>query len=219
MVQKIYSKIHPVLCLTHHDVTDLVNHRMVKNTNTWISWKRNIIFLWNEKILNLYLRRHILRSYRFLPEVTFNRQCSCYLRTFKISDLHSFLNFRFLSFENWVLLSLYFVATPKSTSYSYKWFPLSESRFLFIFVTILSTLSRKSFLKIKDNNWLMICSSSFNIKGTMGRSVWNGLNMLPMKEKILLTLVLKYLENYSPILRMTYYSFFLICIVLPNIQL
>ena len=66
--------MHPVLCTnTHHDVTDLVNHGMVKNTKTWISWKRNIIFLWNKKILNLCLRWHILRSYRFLAEVTFKR--------------------------------------------------------------------------------------------------------------------------------------------------
>ena len=34
-VQKIYSKMHPVSCNnTHHGVTDLVNHGMVKNTRT-----------------------------------------------------------------------------------------------------------------------------------------------------------------------------------------
>ena len=48
---------------------DLVNHGMVKNTNTWISWEWNIIFLWNKKILNLCFRWHILRSYRFAAEV------------------------------------------------------------------------------------------------------------------------------------------------------
>ena len=65
--------MHPVLCTnTHHDVTDLVNHGMVKSTKTWISWERNITFLQNKKILNLYLRWHILRSYGFLAEVTFN---------------------------------------------------------------------------------------------------------------------------------------------------
>ena len=75
MVQKIYSKIHPVLCTnTHHDVIDLVNHEMVKNTKTWISWKRNIIFLRDKKILNLYLRWHILKSYRFLAGVTADRR-------------------------------------------------------------------------------------------------------------------------------------------------
>ena len=57
---------------THHDVTDLVNHEMIKNTKTWISCERNKAFLWNKKILNLCLRCHILRSYRFVPEVPFN---------------------------------------------------------------------------------------------------------------------------------------------------
>ena len=51
--------------LTDHDVTDLVNHGMVKNTKTWMSWERDIIVLWNE-ILNL-----CFRSYRFVAEVTF----------------------------------------------------------------------------------------------------------------------------------------------------
>ena len=72
MVQKIYSKIHFVSCInTHHDVKELVNHEMVKNTNTWISWERNIIFLRNKKILNQCLRWHILRSYHFVAEVNF----------------------------------------------------------------------------------------------------------------------------------------------------
>ena len=73
MVQKIYSKMYFVSC-THHDVTDLVNHGMVKNTKTWISWEQNIIFLWNKKILNLYLKWHILRKYHFVAEVTFKNQ-------------------------------------------------------------------------------------------------------------------------------------------------
>ena len=73
MIQKIYSKMHLVSCTnTHRDVTDLVNHGMVKNTKTWISWEWNITFLRNKKILNLCLRWHILRSYRFVAEVTFN---------------------------------------------------------------------------------------------------------------------------------------------------
>ena len=67
--------MHPVLWTNiHHDVTDLVNHGIVKNTKTWISWKQNIIFLQNKKILNLCLRWHILRSYRFLAEVTFKKE-------------------------------------------------------------------------------------------------------------------------------------------------
>ena len=56
---------------THHDVTDSINHGIVKNMKTWISWERNIIFLRNKRILNLCLRWHILRSYRFVVEVTF----------------------------------------------------------------------------------------------------------------------------------------------------
>ena len=72
VVQKIYSKMHLVSCTnTHCDVTDLVNHGMVKNTKTWISWERNIIFLRNKKVLNLYFRWYILKSYRFVPDVTF----------------------------------------------------------------------------------------------------------------------------------------------------
>ena len=32
------SKMHPDSCTnTHHDVTDLINHEIVKNTKTWIS--------------------------------------------------------------------------------------------------------------------------------------------------------------------------------------
>ena len=65
--------MHPVSCTnTHHDVTDLVNHGMVKNTKTSISRERNIIFLRNKKILNLCVRWHILRSYRFVAVVIFN---------------------------------------------------------------------------------------------------------------------------------------------------
>ena len=73
MVQKVHSKMHSVAYTnTHHDVLDLVNHGMVKNTKTWICWKRNITFLINKKVLNLCLRWCILRSYHFLVEVTFN---------------------------------------------------------------------------------------------------------------------------------------------------
>ena len=45
---------------------------MAKNTKTWISWERNIIFRRNKAILNLCFRWHILRIYRFVAEVTFN---------------------------------------------------------------------------------------------------------------------------------------------------
>ena len=47
--------MHPVSCNNTHnieyDITDLVNHEMVKNTETWISWEQNINFLWNKKFL------------------------------------------------------------------------------------------------------------------------------------------------------------------------
>ena len=49
--------MHLVSCTdTHHDVTDLVNHEMVKNTETRISSEWNIIFLRSKKIFNLCLR-------------------------------------------------------------------------------------------------------------------------------------------------------------------
>ena len=74
VVQKIYSKMQPVSCTdTHHEVTDLVNHRIVENTKTWISWEWNITFLQNKKILNLCLKWHILRDYHFVAEVTFKQ--------------------------------------------------------------------------------------------------------------------------------------------------
>ena len=34
---------------THHEVTDLVNHRMVQNAETWMSWEWNITFPQNKK--------------------------------------------------------------------------------------------------------------------------------------------------------------------------
>ena len=71
MVHKIYLKMHPVLC-TNRDVTDLVNNGMVKYTKAWISWERNGTFLPNKKNLNLCFIWHILRSYPFVAEVTFN---------------------------------------------------------------------------------------------------------------------------------------------------
>ena len=73
LVQKICWKIHPVsFTNTHHEFTDLLNHGIVKNTKTWIFWEQNIAFLWNEKILHLCLRWHILRSYCFVVGETFN---------------------------------------------------------------------------------------------------------------------------------------------------
>ena len=99
----------------HHEVTDLVNHGMVKNTKTWMSSERNITFLRNKKILNPCLRWHILRSYHFAKEVTFKS--------------HLFLKIQhdFFFFFNWVdlvlddhlrSLSRFFINSRKSSSYT-----------------------------------------------------------------------------------------------------
>ena len=46
-----YSKMHLVWCLnTHHDLIHLVNHGMIKNTKTWMSWEQKITFRWNKNI-------------------------------------------------------------------------------------------------------------------------------------------------------------------------
>ena len=73
--------MHPASCNeTHHHVTDLVIHGMVKNTKAWIYWEWNITFLrnkndlWNNlrnKLRNdLCLRWPILRSYCFVARQT-----------------------------------------------------------------------------------------------------------------------------------------------------
>ena len=73
VVQKICAKMHLVSCNnTRHNVTDLVNNGMVKNTKTSITWEWNITFLRNKKNLNLCFRWHILTSYDLVVEVTFN---------------------------------------------------------------------------------------------------------------------------------------------------
>ena len=78
MVQKIYSKMHPVSCTnTYHDVTDLVNHGVTKNTKASISWQWDITFPWNKTILNL--KWHILKSYRFVAVATFSEIASAFL--------------------------------------------------------------------------------------------------------------------------------------------
>ena len=67
-----WSHAHASWTHAHHGITDLVNQEIVGNTKTWISREWRITFLWNKKILNLHLRWHILRSYCFVVEVTFN---------------------------------------------------------------------------------------------------------------------------------------------------
>ena len=59
----------------HLEVTNLVNCEMVQNAKFWISWERKIAFLQNKRNLNLCLRWYMLRSYRFVAEVTFNGFC------------------------------------------------------------------------------------------------------------------------------------------------
>ena len=55
--------MHLVSCTnTHREVTDLVNHRMVKNTKTSFL-QEFLIYAW-----------HILRSYCFVAEVTFKEK-------------------------------------------------------------------------------------------------------------------------------------------------
>ena len=62
---------------THHGIKDFVKNRMVKNTKTWMNISReNITFLWSKKIINLCLRRYILRSYSFVAHVTFKQKCT-----------------------------------------------------------------------------------------------------------------------------------------------
>ena len=65
---KRYTQKMPLLSYTnpHHDVADVVNYRMVKNSTIWIAWEWNITFLQNKKILNMCLIWNILRSYCFV---------------------------------------------------------------------------------------------------------------------------------------------------------
>ena len=53
------------------DVTDVVNHRMVKNTKTSISSEWNITFLQNKKILKGYLCYKMINSQNVLSEAQF----------------------------------------------------------------------------------------------------------------------------------------------------
>ena len=63
--------------LVSHTNTHQVNHGMVK-LHKLEYLEQNITFLQNEKILNLCLRWHILRSYCFVVELTFNIWDSSY---------------------------------------------------------------------------------------------------------------------------------------------
>ena len=93
--KRYIPKMHRLSCTNaDHDVTDLVNHEIVKNTKTWISWERYITFLPNKKIPNLCLWWHIFRSYHFVAEVIFKLWDPCKKRSpYKIQAIHkSFIN-------------------------------------------------------------------------------------------------------------------------------
>ena len=64
VIQKIYSKMHPVSCTNTHDVTDLPNHGMAKNIKLEYHENR-ITFLRSEKILNLCFRWHFFDKLLF----------------------------------------------------------------------------------------------------------------------------------------------------------
>ena len=90
-----YSKIDPVLCTnTSHDVTDLANNGMIKNTKTWISREWNMTFLKNKRILNLCHKWHILRSYRFVVKVTFKVGSSKSIHKILEKYLRNILHFK-----------------------------------------------------------------------------------------------------------------------------
>ena len=93
---------------THHDVTDLLNHRMFKNTQIWISWEWNIIVLQSKKIINMCLRWHILRSYLLLAEVTFNiSMISCIFQSSCKNCIIHQLGKIFSGIIFWISLALY----------------------------------------------------------------------------------------------------------------
>ena len=67
---KLQSSICTASCTyTNYETTDLLNHTIVKNTKTLISWEWNVTF-YKTKILHLCLKWHILRSYRFVADAT-----------------------------------------------------------------------------------------------------------------------------------------------------
>ena len=67
-----------------HDVKDLVNHGMVENT----------------KILNLFLRRHILWSYHIVAKVTFNAEDKAILFQLTEYRLHYCCYYYYYHFSN-----------------------------------------------------------------------------------------------------------------------
>ena len=91
---KYISKNAPLSCTnTDHDVTDLVNHRMFKNTKTSISWERNITFLRNKKILKGFLRYKTINSQNVLSEVQKKNFFNFIEKLCSVLDIFKFLCF------------------------------------------------------------------------------------------------------------------------------
>ena len=90
MLQKIYSKMNPVLCTnTHRDVIDLVTHGMVNKIKPWISGKQNITFLPNAKILYLCLCGNVKTNKTFTSNTGIvSPQISAGLKQTPPSDKH-----------------------------------------------------------------------------------------------------------------------------------
>ena len=92
VVQKTYSKMHPVLSTnTDHDVADLVNHGMLKNTKTWIYLRKEHNFSTKKKFLltcasddtfwyaELELRVHDSWIMNQFPNFTNQKVCKTYI--------------------------------------------------------------------------------------------------------------------------------------------
>ena len=110
---KRYIQKWTVSCTnTHHDVTDLLNHGIVKNTKKWIYWEPSLNFLQNKKIRNMCLKWHILRSSRFVAEVTFN----CLTTIQNIRWQRKLRSLRVLYLIREMLLKVNYFATDKVKS-------------------------------------------------------------------------------------------------------
>ena len=78
--------MHPVSCTnTNHDVTDLVNERMVKNTKTLISSEGNIPFLRNKNFFKGYLSYKMITSQNVPSEVSQNVLSETQVKNFFVS--------------------------------------------------------------------------------------------------------------------------------------
>ena len=128
------SKMHLVSCTnTHRHITDMVNHGMVKNKKTWISWEWNIIFLQNKKVLNLCFRWHISRSYSFVAQVTFKDFVEAFLKDFAdfpLLEIVKNLIIYFVEAFGWFSHYQFFTLHPFLSKF------LSRNTFLWLFQLI-----------------------------------------------------------------------------------